>query len=96
MDQVAVQYAGYLAYARFAQLQGKEEEAAESLKRAKDTSAFLNQVWWDSQAGTHYSVLNLDHKLVKRSVSIAVLYYGAAEDGPKAESVVNAYSPGNL
>jgi hypothetical protein len=90
VDQVAVQYAGYLAYARFAQLLGDEQESAEFLKRANDTRAFLNQVWWDQQAGDYYSAVNLDHQLLRHGFNLAVLYYGAAEDGAKSQSVVDA------
>jgi hypothetical protein len=91
IDQIAVQYAGYLAYARFEQLLGNEEESQESLKRADDVKAFMNQVWWDKDSGSYYSSVGLDHKLRKHGSNLAaVLYYGAAEDGPKSESVVNA------
>lgn len=90
IDQIAVQYAGYLAYARFAQLAGNEEESKEFLKRANEVKSFLNQVWWDKESGGYFSSLGLDHKLRKRGFNLAVLYYGAAEDGPKAESVVTA------
>ena len=90
VDQIAVQYAGYLAYARFQQSLEKGEEALEFLKRAGDMKSFLNQVWWDKESGSYYSSLGLDHKLRKRGFNLALLYYGAAEDGPKAESVVNA------
>ncbi len=90
IDQVAVQYAGYLAYARFEQLLGNEEESREFLKRANDVKSFLNQIWWDKDSGSYYSSFGLDHKLRKRGLNLAVLYYGAAEEGPKSESVVNA------
>lgn len=90
IDQVAVEYAGYLAYARFEQLLGNEEESREFRKRANDVKSFLSQVWWDKDSGSYYSSLGLDHKLRKRGFNLAVLYYGAAEEGPKSESVVNA------
>jgi len=90
VDQVAVQYAGYLAYARFEQLHGNNQEAREFLKRADDVKAFLNRVWWDNESGTYYSSLGLDRKLKKTGSNLAVLYYGVAEEGAKAESVVNA------
>jgi hypothetical protein len=90
IDQIAVQYAGYLAYARFQQLLGNEEESRVFLKRGNDVKTFLNQVWWDKDSASYYSSLGLDHKLRKDRSNLAVLYYGAAEDGPKSESVVNA------
>ena len=90
IDQIAVQYAGYLAYARFQQLLGNEEESREFLKRATDVKSFLNQDWWDKESTSYYSSLGLDYKLRTHGLNVAVLYYGAAEEGPKSESVVNA------
>ena len=90
IDQIAAQYSGYLAYARFAQLLGNEQEASLFLKRAAETRTFLNQVWWDAASGSYYSAVNLDHQLVNHGYNLAVLYYGAAEEGAKAQSVVNA------
>jgi tetratricopeptide (TPR) repeat protein len=90
VDQVAVEYAGYLAYARFSQLLGNEEESREFLKRASDTKTFLNDLWWDKDSGSYYSSVGLDHKMRKRGLNLAVLYYGAAEEGAKADLVVNA------
>jgi hypothetical protein len=90
IDQIAAQYAGYLAYARFAQLLGNPEEASLFLKRAEETRTFLNKVWWDDTRGSYYSALNLDHKLVNHGYNLGVLYYGAAEAGAKSQSVVNA------
>ena len=77
-------------YARFEQLHGNNQEAREFLKRADDVKAFLNRVWWDNESGTYYSSLGLDRKLKKTGSNLAVLYYGVAEEGAKAESVVNA------
>jgi len=90
IDQVAVQYAGYVAYARFAQMLGNAEESMEFLKRANEVKVFLNEVWWDKESAGYYSSLGLDHKLRKHGFNLAVLYYGAADDGAKAGSVVNA------
>jgi hypothetical protein len=89
-DQIAVQYAGYLAYARFQQFLGNDGESKEFLRRAIEVKSFLNGVWWDKESGGYYSSLGLDHRLRKRGFNLAGLYYGAAEDGPKADSVVNA------
>jgi hypothetical protein len=90
VDQVAVQYAGYLAYARFAQLLGNEEESKDFLKRAEEVKAFLNRIWWDKHSGNYYSTVDLDHKLIGHGLNLSVLYYGAAEEGPKSASVANA------
>lgn len=90
IDQLAVEYAGYLAYARFAQLMRDEAEFKEFLKRAEEVKAFLNETWWDTSSGSYYTSLGLEHKFRRNGFSRAVLYYGAAEEGAKADSVVNA------
>jgi hypothetical protein len=89
IDQIAAEYAGYLAYARLQQLMGNEEEAARFFQRAEDVKSFLNRVWWDSAAGEYYLHIGLDHKLAGHGWNSSVLYYGAAENGPKSRAVVN-------
>ena len=88
LDQLAAQYAGYLADARLQQLAGNAVEAKISLTRAHDTKSFLNRVWWDNNTQSYYSRLSLDHQLEGHGRNLAVLYYGAAEAGPKANSVL--------
>jgi hypothetical protein len=89
VDQLAAQYAGYLAYARFQQLRGDQAEAEAFLSRARELKSFLNRVWWDTKAQSYYSRLNLDYQLEGHGPNLSVLYYGAAENGPKSNSVLN-------
>jgi hypothetical protein len=89
LDQLAVQYAGYLADARLQQLAGNGAEAKESFTRAQDLKSFLNRVWWDDKTQSYYSRLNLDHRLEGHSRNLALLYYRAADAGAKSDSVLN-------
>jgi hypothetical protein len=89
IDQLAAQYAGYLAYARFQQLRRDEAEAETFLAQARELKLFLNRVWWDNKAQKYYSRLNLDHQLEGHGRSLSVLYYGAAENGSKSDAVLN-------
>jgi tetratricopeptide (TPR) repeat protein len=88
IDQIAAEYAGYLAYARLQQLMGNDREAARFFQRATDVRSFLNGVWWNSAAGNYYSRVGLDHKLSGDGLNLSVLYYGAAE-GSKTTDVLN-------
>ena len=88
LDQLAVQYAGYLAYSHLRQLKGDEGEAEAFLARARKVKSFLNRVWWNAQTENYFSRLNLAHQLEGHGLNLAVLYYGAAEKGPKSLSVL--------
>lgn len=90
IDQLAVQYAGYLAYSRLAQLAGEAGEAREFQARAEAVKSFVNGVWWNRKAGTFYSRLNLAHQLEGRDSNSSLLYYGAAEAGEKAASILDS------
>lgn len=90
IDQLAVEYAGYLAYARIAQFRGQPNEAKEFLARAQGMRSLVNKVWWDSKAGTYYSRLNMDHKLEGHGLDSSLLYYEAAEPGEKSSAVVKS------
>jgi len=84
-----VQYAGYLAYGRLEGLLGNEEAAREFLKRANDVNVFESGV-----VGQGLSKLLLVFRTGSQTEEAWIKsigsYYGAAEEGPKSESVVNA------
>ena len=88
LDQLAVQYAGYLAYSHLQQLKGDEGEADTFLARAREMKSFLNRVWWDTKTENYFSRLNLAHQMEGRGLNLSVLYYGAAERGAKSLSVL--------
>jgi hypothetical protein len=88
LDQLAVQYAGYFAYSHLRQLKGDEGEAEAFLGRARELKSFLNRVWWDAKTENYFSRLNLAHQLERHGPNLSVLYYDAAERGPKSLSVL--------
>jgi hypothetical protein len=89
IDQLAAQYAGYLAYARLQQLRGDKAEADKFLTRAQDLKSFVNRVWWNNKVRNYYSHVNLDHHLEGHGLNLALLYYDVSEDGPKSAAVLN-------
>ena len=90
IDQLAAQYAGYSAYARFERLKGNRAEAEEFFMRARDVKALVNREWWDASASDYHTRVNLEHRLEGHGLNLALLYYGVAEDGPKSASVLNS------
>lgn len=90
VDQIAAEYAGYLAYARLQQLRGEEQESRKYFARAEEMKIFLNKTWWNPSANRYYSRVDLNHKLTMHSADWPVLYYGAAESGSKSTAVLNA------
>jgi hypothetical protein len=89
-DQLAAQYAGYVAYARIQQIRGEDDEARKFLARADEVKSLLNRVWWDKDTQDYYSRVNLGHHLEGHGLNSALLYYGAAESGTKSEAVLRA------
>ena len=89
IDQLAAQYAGYLAYARFEQLKGERKESEEFFELAREVKSLVNGAWWDKSTNAYYTRVNLDHSLAGHGLNLALLYYGASEDGDKSVSVLN-------
>jgi hypothetical protein len=90
IDQLAAQYAGYLAYARLAQFRADTSEANEFLRRAVAVKEFVNETWWDKKSGAYYSRVNLDHRLAGHELSASLLYYEIAQDGEKSAAVLKS------
>ena len=90
IDQLAAQYAGYVAYARLAKLRANPEETKDFLSRAAAVRSLLNDTWWDKASHGFYSRVNLDHQLEGHGINPSLLYYGALEDGEKSASVLES------
>jgi len=86
-DQLAIQYAGYLAYAGIQQLRGRTDAADRFLTKAAELKRLVNTAWWDEKTQSFYARLNPAYVLEGRAGS-ALLYRDAAEDGPKMRSAV--------
>jgi hypothetical protein len=89
IDQLAAQYAGYLAYAQFERLKGEQKEAQEFFARARELKSLVNDKWWDGNTSSYYSRVDLDHRLDGHGLNTALLNYDVAEDGAKSASVLN-------
>jgi hypothetical protein len=89
IDQLCVQKAGYLAYARIQQLRGNEEAANRFIEKSKKVEAFIDRFWWDEGNKRYFSHLNLDHQLVFQGISRAVPYWRATSDESKIMQIID-------
>jgi hypothetical protein len=88
VDLLASQYAAYLAYSRIQQLRGNPTAAQTYSQKAAAVKKLVNDGWWNDSEHHFYSTLSKDYKL-EGHFSRAVLYYGIAEDGPKARGALD-------
>jgi hypothetical protein len=89
LDQLAVQHAGYLAYARIQQHRGNRGEAEEFMNKASAVRTFVNDEWWDGKKKRYYSHLDIERRLVHRGPGRSVLYYGADGGGEQTKSILD-------
>jgi len=89
LDQLCVQKAGYLAYARIQQLRGNDDEANRFLEKAKKLEEFIDSVWWDEINLRYFSHVNLDYELVYQAISMAVPYWRVTDDETKIMHIID-------
>lgn len=89
VDLLASQYAAYLAYANIREVRGNAEVSREYRKKALDVKLLINSTWWNETGKHFYQRLSKDYKLEGRGSS-NLLYHDAADDGPKAQSALQA------
>jgi len=89
IDQLCVQKAGYLAYARIQQVRGNEEEAEKFLEKSKKIEEFIDTVWWDEKNRRYFSHLNLDYEPVFQGISRAVPYWRTTSDENKIMQIID-------
>jgi hypothetical protein len=87
VDLLAAEYAAYRAYSQMQGLRGNYEAAGVYASKAAAVQNFVNTTWWDEKTGHFYDLLDENHHLQGHN-GIDVLYYGVAEDGPKAEAAL--------
>jgi hypothetical protein len=90
LDQVAAEYAGFVAYARILQFRGEQDEAGQVLAQAAKLRSLINREWWNGSRQSFFSVLGLDQKPAGEDLGSFVLYYGAAENGSKTDAAVQS------
>jgi hypothetical protein len=88
VDLLAAQYAAYRAYASIQALRENFGAAQAYAKKAASVRNFINGTWWDDKAHHFYSVLDQNYHLEGRA-GTELLYYEAADDGPKAEAALS-------
>jgi hypothetical protein len=87
VDLLAAEYSAFRAYSQMQGLRGDYEAAGVYASKAAALRDFVNTTWWDEKTGSFYSFLDENYHLQGHD-GIDVLYYGVAEDGPKAESAL--------
>jgi hypothetical protein len=50
--------------------------------------SFINRTWWDEEAHHFYAILDQNYRL-QGHAGTDLLYYGAADDGSKAQAALN-------
>jgi hypothetical protein len=88
VDLLATQYAAYRAYAAIQALRGNFEAAQSYAARAASVKDFINSRWWDDHAHHFYAILDQNYHL-QGHAGTDLLYYGAADDGPKTQAALN-------
>ncbi len=81
LEQLAIQYSGYLAYARIQQFRGDNQEADKFLIKAREMLSLINTVWWDKEKQSYYFYLDKNRKLVHDHplTGRPVLFWDAAD-----------------
>lgn len=81
LEQLVIQYSGYLAYARIQQFRGNYQEADKFLTKAREFLSLINTVWWDNEKQSYFFFLDKNLKLVHDHPITArpVLFWNAAD-----------------
>ena len=97
-DQVAAQYAGYVAYSKIQRLRNNLEEANEYEKKAEEIKNAFNSSWWSKKDRNFYTFILDDGKFFGTSLRDAYknvdivtpmpLYFNIPESGHKTESAI--------
>ncbi|MGO9640701.1 MAG: hypothetical protein ACLP1Y_05290 [Candidatus Acidiferrales bacterium] len=95
IDLLASEYDAFLAYAYIQEYRGNVDAGQTYRKKAAEVRALINSAWWDEKSGQFYKILDKDYHLQPSAsplddVNVELLYRGAADDGPKLESALNA------
>ena len=87
IDLLAVEYAAFRDYAQIEKLRGNSAGAQNAEATATKLRELINNTWWNAKENRFYGLLDQNHHL-EGSDSQAVLYWNAAEPGPKMQSAV--------
>jgi hypothetical protein len=89
IDLLATQYAGYRSLAAIEAARGEHRTTELYLKSASDVKSLINTKWWNAPGGYFYAFLDKDHRFQGRA-GADLLYRNVADQGPKAQSALDA------
>jgi hypothetical protein len=87
-DQIAAQYAGYMAYSQILRLRGENERAEELVGKANALRELYQSVWWDKQQKRFYGALLQDRTFFTdyyAEGNFLPLFFGIVEDVSKRQ-----------
>jgi hypothetical protein len=87
VDLLAVQYAGYLAYAHIQEVRGEAASAQTYLKKAAELKALINDGWWDKETHRFHSCFDMAH-VFQGHAGADLLYRDVAEKGAREEGAL--------
>jgi len=89
VDLLATQYAGYRSYAAIQAIRGDKDSAKMYLQNASEVKSLVNTKWWNASGRYFYSYLDNKREFQGRG-GADLLYRSVADDGPRAQSALNA------
>lgn len=104
-DQIAAQYAGYLAYSKIQILKGNIEEAKKYEEKAENIKNMFNSLWWSEEKDNFYTFTLQNGKYCGISaveaskncnmVTHIPLYFNITEEGYKTHSSIKVLLENN-
>jgi len=88
VDLLASEYAAFRDYSQIQGLRGNFDAALAYANKARSVQEFVNTKWWDQKDGHFYDLLDENYRLQGHN-GVDLLYYRAAEDGPRSEAALN-------
>jgi hypothetical protein len=92
-DLVAAQYAGYVAFAKLLDLEGREVEAGSFRDQAAALKHLYNEEWWDAQGKRFYGFMNQDRSFSTDDQglgNIFTLYFDLADGEERISRTLDA------
>jgi hypothetical protein len=90
LEQLVIQYSGYLAYARIQEFRGDYKEADKFLIKAQRMLSLINTVWWDKKKQSYYFYLDKNRKLLHdHSLTGSPVLFGDAANPSKLKVLID-------
>jgi len=90
-DLVVTEYAAFVAYARFQQLRGNEDEADKFLAKSEELMTLINTLWWDEENRRYYTHMNERYNMISHGFLPSILNWGTVTDSFKLRSTLEEY-----